>query len=415
MQTASGSRCTRYSLPECRAFSKEVYPLASSFSSPLFLRLVRKPLLREYFHPKDLLPDIDFEQLGDTEIAPIKEAMERLPGEIRAEVDSDFHAVHDLGSATGQVAIVQAARSRGVAFPDEFGIIKDAHEQAFRCLLDHPDVFDLALRFWETDTLSQTQWVRRPGLPVVEPDLRDIAINALRFHLQSYFLQKEGRGYNCYVECYPREGDLYCHVYLEDHGRADLEFVVEEGPPQRRHRRPVFDIVFVYSPSKGRLDTHYHGSSRATHELQGYFAFAMLNIGLDPVRGANRVYNLERLKERAFAWVFEPSWNIKGVVVKRLRLSAQQGVSKHISLSGDTRRKADVVYDLLDDAFASGQALRLSRYRVTQAEIKVEFNNSYRRQSLPFTLTAPDRCTLGLDGDERNLREMLVRSGIEQR
>ena len=62
-----------------------------------------------------------------------------------------------------------------------------------------------------------------------------------------------------------------------------------------------------------------------------------------------------------------------------------------------------------------GQTLRLTQYRVTQAEIKVEFNNSYRRQSLHFTLTAPDRCTLGLDGDDRNLREMLVRSGIEQR
>ncbi len=310
---------------------------------------------------------------------------------------------------------MQAARSRGVAFPDEFGSIKDAHEQAFRCLLEHPDVFAVALRFWETDKLRQTQWVRQTDLPVVEPDRSDIAIDALRAHLQFHFLQEEGRGYNCYVECYPREGDLYCYVYLEDHGRSDLEFVEEEGPPQRRHRRPVFSIVFVYSPSKGRLDTNYRGSRRDTLKLQQFFAFTMLDIGLDPVRKVNRVYNLERLKERAFAWVFEPSWNIKRVVVKRLRLSAQQGVSRHISLSGDTRRKADVVYDLLDDAFASGQALRLSRYRVTQAEIKVEFNNTYRRQSLPFTLTAPDRCTLGLDGDERNLREMLVRSGIEQR
>ena len=310
---------------------------------------------------------------------------------------------------------MHAARSQGVAFPDEFASIKDTHEQAFRCLLEHRDVFDLALRFWETDTLSQTQWVRRPGLPVVEPDRSDIAINALRFHLKSHFLQKEGRGYNCYIDCYPREGDLNCYVYLEDHGRAELEFVEDEGPPQRRRRRPVFNIVFVYSPSKGRLDTNYHGSRRDTHELQRLFAFAMLDIGLDPVRKAGRVYNLERLKERAFAWVFEPSWNIKRVVVKRLRLSVQQGVSRHISISGDTRRKADVVYDLLDDAFAPGQTLRLAQYRVTQAEIKVEFNNTYRRQSQSFTLTAPDRCTLGLDGDDINLREMLVRSGIEQR
>ena len=73
-----------------------------------------------------------------------------------------------------------------------------------------------------------------------------------------------------------------------------------------------------------------------------------------------------------------------------------------------------MVYDLLDDAFASGQTLRLTQYRVTQAEIKVEFDNNYRRKSLPFTLTAPDRSTLGLDGDDRNIREMLVRSGIEQ-
>ena len=256
--------------------------------------------------------------------------------------------------------------------------------------------------------------MRRTGLPVVEPDLSDIAINALRVNLQSHFLQKEGRGYNCYIDCYSREGDLNCYVYLEDHGRVDLEFVKDEGPPQRRHRRPVFNIVFVYSPSRGRLDTNYHGSRRDIHELQRLFAFAMLDILLDPPRRAGRVYNLERLKERAFTWVFEPSWNIKRVVVKRLRLSVQQGINRHITLAGDTRRKADVVYDLLDDAFASGQTLRLNQYRVTQAEIKVEFDNNYRRRSLPFTLTAPDRSSLGLDGDDRNIREMLVRSGIEQ-
>ena len=377
--------------------------MASPFSSPQFLRLVRKPLLREYFHQKGLLLNFDFEQLGDTEIAPIHEAIQGLPGEIRAQVDSDFHAVHDLGTATGQVAIVHAARSQGVAFPDEFGSIKDTYEQAFRCLLEHPDVFDLALRFWDADTLRQADWVRRPELPVVKPDRSDIAINALRVNLQSHFLQKEGRGYNCYIECYPREGDLYCYVYLEDHGRSDLEFVEGEGPPQRRHRRPVFSIVFVYSPGKERLDTNYRGSRRDTHELQRLFAFAMLNILLDPICKASRVYNLERLKERAFAWVVEPSWNIKRVVVKRLRLSVQQGINKHITLTGDTRRKADVVYDLLDDAFAPGQTLRLTQYHVTQAEIKVEFNNTYRRKSLPFTLTAPDRCTLGLDGDDRNI------------
>ena len=388
--------------------------MASPFSSPQFLRLVHKPLLGEYFHPKGLLLNINFEQLGDTEIAPIHEAIQGLPGEIRAQVDSDFQAVHDLGSATGQVAIVEAARSRGVAFPDEFETIKDTYEQAFRCLLDHPDVFATALRFWETDTLGQAHWVRRPGLPVVAPDLSEIAINALSAHLQSHFLQKEGRGYNCYIECYPREDDLCCYVYLEDHGRVDLEFMENEGPPQRRHRRPVFNIVFVYSPSRGRLDTNYRGSRRDIHELQRLFAFAMLDIGLDPPRRSGRVYDLERLKERAFAWVFEPSWNIKKVVVKRLRLSALQGVDRHISISGDTLRRADVVYDLLDDAFASGQALRLTQYHVTQAEIKVEFVNSYRRRSLPFTLTAPDRSTLGLDGDDINIREMLVRSGIEQ-
>ena len=202
--------------------------MASSFSAPLFLRQVRKPLLREYFHQQYFLPDIDFEQLGDTEIAPIHEAIQGLPGEIRAEVDSDFQAVHDLGSATGPVAIVQPARSRGVAFPDEFGSVKETYEQAFRCLLDHPEVFDVALRFWETDKLRQADWVCRHGLPVVEPDLSEIVIDALRANLQFHFLQKEGCGYNSFVECYPRDGDLYCYVYLEDHGRADLEFVGDE-------------------------------------------------------------------------------------------------------------------------------------------------------------------------------------------
>lgn len=397
--------------------------MAPQYSSKHLLRLVLKALLGRYFHPRNLLRDIAFDELAETEVDGIYEAIQALPGDQRSLVDSDFQAVNDLASTTGMRALVQAAKSVNQDLGEAFSASKDVYAKAFSCLLKHEAVFNLALRFWETDNLSERYWVRRAGVPLVEPDVSPTSVGALGVHLQMYFLREEGRGYNCYVDCYPREGDLNCYVYLEDHGRAGLEFIDEGGPPQRRTRRPAFSIVFAYSPTKGRLDTNYRGSRKTIHELQRLFAFPILGIALDAPRKSARVYDLDQLKDRSFPWVYERSWHIRQVLVNRLRLSAVRGIGRHITVAGDTRRKSDIVYDLLEDTFAvdtgpqrPGQKLALSEYQVTQAEIKVEFDASYRRQSRPFTLTAPDSCTLGLlgDDDDARIRQMLVLSGLER-
>lgn len=58
--------------------------MSRNYAPKTFLRQTPNRIVKEYFHRKNLLNDIDFDTLGETEIDTIYAAMENLPDE-RAE------------------------------------------------------------------------------------------------------------------------------------------------------------------------------------------------------------------------------------------------------------------------------------------------------------------------------------------
>jgi hypothetical protein len=237
----------------------------------------------------------------------------------------------------------------------------------------------------------------------------------------AYFRQKEGRGYACVVEVYQRGPRFYFFAYPEDYGTTDIEF--DGGQLQRRPRRPAFEVVFVYSPDDGALDTFYRGPRKTVGELQEVFSRVVLLTELAQSSKDERVYELNRFKRPGVFFVYDPASGIEDVRVKLLRLSILGGGARRVVVEADPVGNREAVYDLLDEVMDTGRGqsanddprIPLTLVNVTQVCIQVLLSRDGRRgrPTKSFYLSYPNGCTLKHEGKDAVLRQMLIDSGIE--
>ncbi|MBI4497401.1 MAG: hypothetical protein HY689_05830 [Chloroflexi bacterium] len=396
--------------------------MAPQYAPKYFLRFVSNALLQQYFQQRGMLADFPFWDRAETDVDDLYAAIQGPPPEQRSRVETDFQAITELACRGGQQIALQET-------PDLmaiFALMGGYHDRACWLFLERPELFQACLHFLQADQLSERYWIRTRDLPLAAPDLSPARLEDLRMAVQSYFLQTEGRGQSCVVEHSQRSGRHYWFAYIEDYGTADLEF--SDSGMYRRVRRPAFEVVFVHTPSQGALDVYYHGPKQAIHELQHRFAFVILGLDLQ-LDERGRVYQLDLLKRRTFQFVYDPSWGIRDVVVKSLRLSAATGTKRHLIFSADTSHRPHAMYDFLEQVLETSAAgdppglsdeqrkVSLQEFHVTQAEIQVRFERMGRSGPRPrtFRLTYPNGCNLDHEGVDALLRQMLLASGLERR
>jgi hypothetical protein len=176
----------------------------------------------------------------------------------------------------------------------------------------------------------------------------------------------------------------------------------------------------VYSQANGTLDTFFRGRRQTVRDLQEIFARVILQRELGDPAKDERVYELNRLKRRDFSFVYDPGSGIQDVRVKLLRLSLIGGGSRRVVLEADPSADRGAVHDLLEELFdcsddGSRARLPLALANVTRVGVQVFFSPGGRRgrNTKTFYLTYPNGCTLGHDGRDAVLRQMLIDSKIE--
>jgi hypothetical protein len=384
-----------------------------------FLRQAPNKLLARYFHERDLLSNLDIESLAETDVEPIFEAVSALPPEQAAEVNSDFDLVTGLADEDGIQAILDEAEYHRLDLADDLESQRGLHDKALWTLLEHRDVAEVAYRFCEADRLPRNYWARRPeGLQGTEPRDDEEARSELAEVLGSYFQLKEGRGRECLVDVYRRGGKLYYFAFPEDYAQTSLEYT-DTRTLERRAHRPIFQVVFVCDPQLGTLDTFYRGQRKTRQEIETVFSRVILGRELDAWRD-DRIYNLNAFKSRGVKFVYDPASGILEVGVKLLRLSLLGGRSQRIVLEADPSEGRESIYDLLEKTFArthngSTDRLSLALANVSRVGLQVFFSPGRRRgrNSKTFYLSFPNGCSLGHDGRDGVLRQMLIDSKIE--
>ena len=83
--------------------------MSRNYSQKTFLRQTPNHILKEYFRRKDLLRDIEFDKLGETQIDPIAEALDELSGKQRNNIEAKFRQINEMCYEKGVLLLIEEA------------------------------------------------------------------------------------------------------------------------------------------------------------------------------------------------------------------------------------------------------------------------------------------------------------------
>ena len=390
--------------------------MSRQYNPQRFFRQSPNNLLAQYFKEKQVLAEINFEDLTETKIEPIYDAWLAMPEKERSDMEKDFREIDFMATEGATKAIIDEADWHGEEMGPVLSKLKSHHDRAFWTFLNRPAYWKGALQFHYADNIPSSYWRKRKNIPkksaLVEPD----DIKRLEQAISKYFHNKEGRGKNCRVECYRRNDLDYFFAYPEDYAQASIEWIDNEF--ERPPRTPAFEVIFVYSQTDGTLEVFLRGKKKPVPDLQNIFAEIILKTGLGPDKKDEKVYHLNPLKQQNFQFISDPASGIEDVRVCKLRLTSMVGKKERITLEADPTYNPNAVYELLDKLHVQNPSIRLSSYNITQVGLKVFFSQavgSLKGKTRSFDVTFPNSCNLKQDGRDLIIRKMLVASGLEPR
>lgn len=139
--------------------------MARQYQPKRFFRDIPNKLLEEYCRQKDVLQDVEFSQLTETQVEPIYESWLRLAPEQVKELERDFREIDFLANEGGVKAILDEARWHGEELGEQLAEMGSFHEKAFWTFLNRPDYWTGAVLFHHADTIAQSYWRKRKNVP----------------------------------------------------------------------------------------------------------------------------------------------------------------------------------------------------------------------------------------------------------
>jgi hypothetical protein len=383
--------------------------MARQYSHTQFFRRTPNTLLGRYFQEeKNVLHEITFEELKETNVEPVFEGFKALPFDQQAEIEAELKDIDNMACQGGVTTLTdEAGFHQNQEFIEAISKIESFHGKVMWAFLEQPKYWDGATLFLHSDNISDSLWRKRNDLPNLPPNVEKENTERLAKAISHYFHSKEGRGRNCKVEVFQRNEKEYFFAYPEDFAQSGVEWVRNSLSSRARH--PAFEIIFVYTQTEGSLDIYAPRNTKAVPHLQQIFADTILGLNnLDEFGGDKRVYELDALADRDFVFKYPMDCGIEEVVVKRLRLSLKTGSKRWVTVEAEPNPDPKSIYNLIEE-------LKLPSYHITQVEIKVTFapTPETRSRTRSFKISHPNWCALRHDGRDLTIRRMLADSGLE--
>ena len=127
--------------------------MAQEYQPRRFFRNAPNRLLQRYFAKHNVLSEVDFGALTETQVEPIYEAWLKLSDDARKEMEQDFQDIDELATEGGSKAILDEARWHGEDLAEQFASLTGFHEHAFWTFLERPKYWQGALAFHHADTV----------------------------------------------------------------------------------------------------------------------------------------------------------------------------------------------------------------------------------------------------------------------
>ena len=381
--------------------------MSPRYTPKVFLRQAPNRLLQSYFAAKGLLGDLPWNDLRETRIEPIHQAILALPEAQRREVGRDFRAIWDLAARRGAALLVRIAKQRGVELTTADSSRRTPYERALSAFLEHPAVFAEATAAGRWELLPRGLTEKCNGLPKIAPDTSDATLANLGGILARYYQEEQDRGEHCKVEHFAQSHLDYFFAYPADYWDTLLGYEAE-GELARKDWKPAFEVVIAYDRSAGTVAICAAGGSRVRADLGARFARAILHVDQDPVPLPGAQYSLQGLLDRNLVFTTQPGDNLEFERAKSIRVRWPGNQKRYVNFDVDGRDIHANVHDLIDDVLG-GAAVERDRLLVVGASIQAVFSN----RTVSFDLAWPSTCNLSDTPEELILNEALKRWGID--
>ena len=367
--------------------------MSRQYSPRNFLHKTPNALLKQFFEQKKIPLVLDWGGLGESDVDPIYEAIGKLQEKDRTRTENIFRQVNEMACAKGTQCLIEEGESvfHKLQLAGTFGAMSNHYEIALWMYLNHYAAFDVAESLYQMDNVGSWKQcaVYRGLAPKIDPEEIDkFAEELIKFY------KKQGRGQHCVIHNYRRENpERHCYfAYPEDYAKTELEYD-ENGKLDNRNIKPAFEVIFVYRPESGILETNAKGKAADVKTLRKAFCETILNLDKMPDENSKEI-KLEKLKDR-FGFPVNPQDGIKRVQLKMLQLELPGGKRRRLMFEDGSDDKGQPIYDLIDNALDQ-ENIPLSQVKAVKARIQFEFDgvNGKKGKTFTFEISTPDRCTL---------------------
>jgi len=367
--------------------------MSRNYSPKNFLRKTPNALLKQYFQESQYPVEINWDKLAETEIDPIYQAINILPEKNQIQIEDQFRQINEMACDKG----IQCLREEGessfhnLKLADLFREMNNPYERAFWMLLNHSEVFSIAESLFRMDNVGT--WKHCTVFSGLTPKIEAEDLEKLADYISTFY-KKQGRGKHCQVDNYLRQNpERHCYfAYPEDYAKTELEYN-KEGNLENRVIRPAFEVIFVYRPESGILETNARGKADDVKMLQE--AFCQTILGLDKLPNQNgNTFDLEPLKTN-FAFPIQPQDGIKKVYLRMLQLKLPGGKRRRITFEEDSSGVRQPIYTLIETAL-NQKNIPMTEVEAIKAKIQFQFEDidGKKGKTVLFEIAAPDRCTL---------------------
>jgi len=383
--------------------------MTGQYSPKQFFRKVSNKFLIDYIEQKNIVFDLDLHSIYDHEVDIIFSAFIKLDETTRHAMESDFQRVHALATDGGIVALTdEASEFDNANFIETIQSICGLHNKAMFAYLDSPEYWQAASMFFQASSIPSASWKTIKHLPVLQSPFEETEISLLSTAIGEYFFNKEGRGKHCKIEHYKRgKLDYFC-AFPEDFAKSEVEWI--RDTLQDLPHTMAFEIIFVYCQNECTLALYAKKNAKNIPHLQQLFVQYILKAQLTNFTSVieNKIYDLEALVEANFNFLITEESGIFSVQILQACSTCQINPKSHITVTECPNKNKNAVHEKLAE-------LNLDHRYIREVTLKVSFipRPNKTNQTRTFTITMPDKCTLGYFGDDLIIREMLIASGID--
>lgn len=374
--------------------------MSRQYAPRAVFRYLPLPLVRDFLDRRRIAVGSEWAALADGDTQAVYQAWNNLPAPARDAVEEMLRQVHEMASPAATRALANETLYRGADIVPALEPIDGHHGKALWVLTHHPVAFHVARLLLAAANPGGRYWNLTTGFPGRPADTDPATVQEFRLAVARLYRTEQGRGQQCTVEHYERDGVLYLFVYLDDYTQTHVSHD-GRGTLRRVPLRPAFEVVYVYNPLAGTLDLFAHGTRVWRDQLREMFCTHLLgqaSPGNDPAR---RGYQLGGLLDRGFLLAPDPPSGIDGAVLRRLRVGVG-GSGRRVTLETDPRGGPRDIYDMIDAHFPIERFPRASLF-VNLATFTVNYRtrDDDQERTLTFDVSSPDGSNLRSMSEER--------------